>query len=278
MRLIRTSLRAPRGATLVATLVALVIGSIAITLVARAAVAALATEARLARLARLRDDPGDALETIAHRLRDSSPRDGDLLQADGAVLALRARIGTGLVCAQARDTLLLAAGDDAAPWRDAWERAPRAGDVLRTSHDSGRAQSALRRVDAIDQPCAPGARAWSLRARWRVVTADTLPALAIGHAVRVAARERWTLHRGADNAWALGQATWDAALGTWATPQPLVAPMRSPAAGGFRVTAHDSTGAPLPLARLADATLVTLVAHADDAAAPDTMRIHVGAP
>ena len=113
---------------------------------------------------------------------------------------------------------------------------------------------------------------------------DTTVNVRAGTLVRVLQRERWSLVRGGDGAWALSMATWDATRSAFNTPQPLITPLAPPAAAGgagFVIRAIDARGA--LVADSALATTRSLIAvlraprHALYGTLADSVRINVGA-
>jgi hypothetical protein len=273
----RTQACARTGATLVASLVALVLAGAAAVLVARAATLAIAVQGRLVVAERAHDDHADALDAIAARLRDVEPAAGDLLEASPSALAYRGTVGVALLCAQRADTLVLARGADDAPWAGAWQRDPAVGDLVRPLAADTLAP-VVRAVRPASGACASAVRGWGERATWELVLAGTLPALAPGSGVRLLARERWHGYDGAGRVRTLGFATWDAGGGAWAAPQPVVAPLAPAAERGLAVVAHDAGGRVLAAGALASAARVTVVVRAGGTADADSIVVPFHAP
>ena len=258
MRLIRPRTRC--GHTVAESLVGLLIATLAMAVTARAAGLTLRTEARTATEVRMAHDNADALDVVAERLRDVVPADGDLLAADTGMLAMRVPVGTVTFCAGAGDTLSLAPGDGASPWVDDLTRPPAVGDDVRPVGGLAASGAVARvvAVTAVDAPCAAEFRAWSLRARWRVVLDSAITAPPIGAPVRLLTRERWTAYRGIDGRWALGLAAWGAATNAYDTPQPVVAILDA-VAPVFVAEPRDSAGTRVAAGAFAQVRAVGLV-------------------
>ena len=262
------------GVTLVGSLVGLVLGVVAVLLVARAVSVAIAAQARLAADERTHDD---RLDAIAARVRDVDPAAGDLLEASGGTLALRATVGVAVVCAQRADTLVVARGADDAPWASAWQREPAVGDLVRPLA-ADTLVTTVRAVRGASGACASSVRSWADRETWQLVLAGTLPTLAPGSGVRVLARERWHDYDGTGRVRTLGLAAWDAGNAVWASAQPVVAPLALPGMGGFDVVAHDTGGRVLSAGALAGAARVTVILRAPGVGGADSIVVPFHAP
>jgi hypothetical protein len=71
------------------------------------------------------------------------------------------------------------------------------------------------------------------------------PATALGAPLRVTRPLRYSLYRGTDGHWYLGQRDWNSATATFNSIQPVSGPFLSPALGGLSLRYLDSAGATL---------------------------------
>lgn len=275
----RRARRAParRGATLLETLV----GAVGAALLLTAAARLLANVRRDAREQQARRDGRTALAqggaVLAAELRALAPDargedPGDLVVAHDTLLEVRATVGAAVACdGTAGAVLELPASSRAeAPPYATWREAPARHDLvlvhLRGAAPDGREDAWLARtVVAVETgacrtgPFAAAAVAGAARHRLRL-DAPLPVGVAAGTPVRVVRRRRWVHYRGGDGRWALGQRAWEGEA--FAPPQPVAAPLASPAAGGMRVTLLDAAGAPVADPRVASVASVRVVLRA----------------
>jgi prepilin-type N-terminal cleavage/methylation domain-containing protein len=192
----------------------------------------------------------DALATLQRHAAGTQPELGDIHALRDSVVEFSHTIGTTSACSIRGDTLTVPQPDEALPWTPTMPRLVTTDDRVRI-WDDRRQQWITRQVVAT----APAAGAcgdvtlpWPGLARQRLRLDDSLPGVRAGAPLAVLQRERWSLVRGGDARWSLSLATWDAAAGSFAVPQPLVAPLaspRSPDGAGLVVTGVDRDGSPV---------------------------------
>lgn len=274
------------GVTLIELLVSLMLLVIVLGIGAIAASHTVRTQARTAMLDARASAISDAIRTLARHATDLDPSRHDIRAAHDTLMDIVHPIGFTSVCRLSADTIITAARDDSIPWSAVLPRAITTDDELRIWQDPQQAwvQLGVRAVSAASGPCGDSTTAFPGRAWQRVVLSDSSSATRVGATVRVLQRERWSLVRGGDGAWALSMATWDATRATFNSPQPLVAPLAAPAAiggPGFAVRAINSAGA-----IVADSTYAatrSLIAvlraprHALYGTIADSVRINVAA-
>ena len=260
-----------------------------LVVVAIGAIAARRTLSIQARVA-LRDSRAsgisDALRTLARHAVDADPRLNDIRAARDSAIDIMHPIGVMTVCRARVDTVFSTTVDDSLPWSTVLPRAITTDDQLRFWNDSRQEwiQRGVRNVASATGACGDSTSLFPGRAWQRIVLTDTTVNVRAGTLVRVLQRERWSLVRGGDGAWALSMATWDATRSAFNTPQPLITPLAPPAAAGgagFVIRAIDARGA--LVADSALATTRSLIAvlraprHALYGTLSDSLRINVGA-
>ena len=280
MRLSRTR----AGITLVELIVSLALLVIVLGIGAIAARITISAQARTSLLDARASSISDALRTLARHAGNTDPSRNDIRAARDSVMDIVHPIGITSICRGNADTLITSASNDSIPWSAALPRAITTDDELRIWNDAQHTwtQLGIRSVGTATGPCGDSTSTFPGRASQRVVLADTSSAIATGAIVRVLQRERWSLTRGGDGAWALSMATWDASRATFNIPQPLVAPLAAPTAAGgpgFTIRAINSAGA--TVADSALATTRSLIAilraprHALYGSISDSVRINV---
>ena len=278
--------RARPGVTLIELMVSLMLLLVVVAIGAIAARRTLSIQARVA----LRDSRAsgisDALRTLARHAVDADPRLNDIRAARDSAIDIMHPIGVMTVCRARGDTVFSTTVDDSLPWSTVLPRAITTDDQLRFWNDSRQEwnQRGVRNVASATGACGDSTSLFPGRAWQRIVLTDTAGNVRAGTLVRVLQRERWSLVRGGDGAWALSMATWDATRSAFDTPQPLITPLASPAAAGgagFVIRAIDARGA--LVADSALATTRSLIAvlraprHALYGSLADSVRINVGA-
>jgi hypothetical protein len=245
-------LAARRGATLVELLVAAIVGGIALTLITVLCV----REQRVfidmaeqsASYAQLRD--AEAILPIDVRMASSVA--GDIREARDTSIELRGTIASAVVCDTAGGGVVLSPAT-ADPYTYAgFASAVTAGDtawVLLATDTSGGwrpyrvSSSAAFRAG----PCAalgPRLAASALSTPRTVMVLDSLsPVTALGAPLRVTRPFRYSLYRGTDGRWYLGQRDWNSVTAAFNSIQPVSGPFLSPALGGLGLRYLDSAGA-----------------------------------
>jgi hypothetical protein len=244
-----------RGATLAELLVTMVVAGIALALIA----AVCLREQRLftdmseqaASYAQLRG----AEEILPIDLRSASSIGGDVREARDTSLELRSIVASAVVCDTAGGAIVLApATPDSLAYASSTSLIA-VGDTawLLTASDSGDVWRPHRVASSGSfraGPCAPtGPRLGSTaRATARVALAldSVVPASALGWPLRVTRPVRYSLYRGTDGSWYLGQRDWNTATQRFNAIQPVSGPFLAPAAGGLTFQYLDSGGSPLP--------------------------------
>ncbi len=227
----------------------------------------------------------DALRTLTRHLRNADPAAHDLRVARDSVLDLVHTIGAATLCRVSRDTIVLAAPNDALPWSSTLPRWVTTDDAVRVWHDSDARwiERDVRSVTAASGACGDSTTVWPGRAVQRLIINDSIGGARPGTLVRVLQRERWSLVRGGDGQWSLALATWDALSRTFSTPQPVVTPLSAPTAPegpGLLIRAVDAAGRQVADSGLARtrAVLVSLrsAKQARLGTIADSARINVG--
>jgi hypothetical protein len=242
------------GATLAEVLVTTVVAGIALTLIT----ALCLREQRLfadmsdqaASYAQLRG----AEEILPIDLREASSSAGDIREARDTSLELRGIVASAVVCDTAGAAIVLAPAtpDSLAYGGSTSVIAPGDTAWLLDAADSIDAWRPLRVASSSSfraGPCAPAGprlNATALgRTRIALVLDSVAPASALGLPVRVTRPLRYSLYRGTDGSWYLGQRDWNTATQRFNAIQPVSGPFLSPAAGGLTFQYLDSAGSPL---------------------------------
>ena len=276
---------ARRGVTLIELLVALMLLLIVIAIGAIAARRTLSIQARAAMLDSRASAISDGLLTLARHASGSDPRSNDIRSVRDTAIDIVHTIGATSVCRAIADTVFISAANDSLPWTTVLPRAVTADDRLRFWNDRQRRwiERGVSAVATASGACGDSA-SFPGRASQRLILSDTINEIRPGSLVRVLQRERWSLVRGGDGAWALSMSTWDAARSAFNTPQPLIAPLAAPSAAGgagFSVRAISATGAVLADSALANtrSSIATLRAprHARYGVVAESVQINVGA-
>ena len=279
----RQSPRMPRGVTLIELLVSLMLLLVVIAIGAIAARRTLSIQARSALIDGRASAISDALRTLARHTAHADPQHNDIRVARDTAIDIMHPIGVTSVCRSQADSAIITPGGDSLPWSTTLPRAITTDDHLRLWSDAQQAwiDRSVRSVGPATGLCGDSA-VYPGRAMQRVVLSDTLGALRAGMPVRVLQRERWSLVRGGDGAWALSMATWDAARAAFNTPQPLLAPLASPSAAGgagFVIHAIDARGTVVADTALAATRSVIAILraprHAVYGPLSDSVRINV---
>lgn len=260
--------RAPRGVTLIELVVAMVVGGVVLALVAMISVRQQRVYADVADRAALAGQLQQASTILPIDLRGVSSVAGDIREARDTSIELRATIASAVVCDTIAGALILAptvSGDATfgsyltpiAVGDTVWVFSPSDSADVWTPYDvAGTANHA-------PGPCAPigprmsAAALTSQRVSIRLGTSPSLTGLT-GSVVRVTRPVRYSLYRGGDGRWYLGQRDWNATSLRFNTIQPVSGPFASPASNGVAFHYSDSLGAALPVP-VVDARDIALV-------------------
>lgn len=273
------------GVTLIELMVSMMLLLVVVAIGAIAARRTVAIEARTSWRASRESGISDALRTLARHASNAEPARGDIRRARDTVLDIVHTIGITSVCRVSRDTVVIASDADSLPWSTVLPRGVTADDEVRVWRDEAQdwVQRGVRAVSGASGTCGDSVRTLPGRASQRLVLNDTVSGVYAGAPLRVLQRERWSLVRGGDGAWALSMATWNAARGVFQVPQPLVAPLASPSAvggAGFTISAIDTRGVTvIDSALVRTRSLVAVLRaprHQMHGIVSDSVRINVG--
>ena len=245
-----------RGVTLIELIVAMVVGGVALALIASISVRQQRLYADLADRAALASQLRQASTVLPIELRGASSAGGDIREARDTAIELRASIASAVVCDTATGSIVLApatAGSTAfagylaaiAIGDTAWVLTP--GDSI----DAWLPYSVSSSTTTTPGSCASlgprltvAARA-SARVLIRLTAAPPLATL-IGTVVRVTRPVRYSFYRGGDGPWYLGQRDWNVTSLRFNTIQPVSGPFVSASAHGLVFQFSDSAGTLLP--------------------------------
>jgi prepilin-type N-terminal cleavage/methylation domain-containing protein len=257
-----------RGVTLIELIVALVVGGVALALVATIAVRQQRLYADIADRAALAGQLRQAVSILPIDLRGASSTAGDIREARDTSIELRATIASAVVCDTAAGSLILApavSGETTfgsyltpiATGDTAWIFAP--GDTADRwiAYDIGSS------IVSGAGPCAPTGpqmNAPALASRRISVRLNASSPIAgfVGTVVRVTRPIRYSLYRGGDSRWYLGQRDWNATSLRFNGVQPVSGPFASPASRGIVFQYYDTLGAEL-VVPVADTRAIALV-------------------
>lgn len=239
-----------RGVTLVELLVTMTVGGVALSLVAAVCLRQQRIISDLSYSTALSAQLRDAAAILPIDLRALSSALGDIRDARDTSIEVRATIASAVVCDTARAGVSLAPSGNGSvafsgglttiePGDSAW---------LLTLDDSSETWRPLRVVDVFAGPVgncgALGPELGSRRASSRVGLVLDSAALAtwIGRPMRITRPVRYSLYRGGDGAWWLGERDWNSVIARFNTIQPVAGPFLSPAARGLHLAFFDSAG------------------------------------
>ena len=250
------------GSTLIEALIALALFGLVGAGIASASLHEQRVLDTLARTSQARAQVDGAVEAVAASLVALDPADIVGTATRDSAIEIQSTLLIGLACAASANEVVVAttAATGAATLGTA-NAPPEPGDDMRWLAGSGgrlrwhaatvtavtRSNS---RCDAADttawrQP--PGTR-WILSVQ--PSDAGDTP-VAIGDAVLVRRRARWSIYKASDKSWWLGWRGWNGALNRFDVIQPVAGPLApynaDPAKTGFRIAIYDSTDALLSL-------------------------------
>jgi len=242
------------GATLLELLVTTIVGGIALTLITVLCVREQRVFIDMAEQSAAYAQLRDAEAILPIDIRMASSVSGDVLDARDTSIELRGTIASAVVCDVTAGGVVLAPSTADAYSYAAFGSAVSAGDtawLLIASDTSGGwrpyriASSAAFRAG----PCAaagPRLSSSALTTPRTIVSLDSLsPTTAVGAPLRVTRPFRYSLYRGTDGRWYLGQRDWNSATATFNSIQPVGGPFLPPALGGLTFRYLDSAGAAL---------------------------------
>ena len=229
-----------RGVTLLELMVALAVAGVALSLIAAISARQQRIVAGLTDRAVLWTQLGDAASILPIDLRSASPAGGDIRDARDTSVQLRASIATAVVCDVRSGTLVLAPASPGADTYGSVLSPIKQGDTawLFTPGDSADGWQGYG-IDAATMeapgPCAISGPLLTGSARLlpRIgIRLDGASRSTIGMPVRVTRELRYSLYRGSDRAWYLGQRDWNASTLRFNTIQPVAGPFLPPRSGG----------------------------------------------
>jgi len=240
-----------RGASLLELLVTTIVGGIALTLITvlclREQRVFIDMVEQSAAYAQLRD--AEAILPIDIRMASSVA--GDVRDARDTSIEVRGTIASAVVCDATANGLVLAPATADAYSYAAFGSSVSAGDtawLLIASDTSGvwRPYRVASSAPFRAGPCAatgPQLSSPALMTPRTIVSLDSVsPATALGAPLRITRPFRYSLYRGADGRWYLGQRDWNTATATFNSIQPVSGPFLSPALGGLALRYFDSAG------------------------------------
>jgi Tfp pilus assembly protein PilW len=244
-----------RGATFAELLVTTVVGGIALALIAAVCLREQRVFTDMAEQSAAYAQLRDAEEILPIDIRAASSIAGDVREARDTSIELRSIVASAVVCDTAAGAIVLAPATTDAQTYGSAPSAVVAGDTawVLVDDDSVDAWRPFRVASSVSfraGACAvQGPQLGSTaRATARVaLVLDSLrPASTLGSPLRVTRPIRYSLYRGTDGSWYLGQRDWNTATLRFNSIQPVGGPFLAPAAGGLSFRYLDSAGTTLP--------------------------------
>jgi hypothetical protein len=246
----------PRGATLVELLVTTVVGSVVLTLITAVCLREQRVFTDLSDQTASSSQLQGAEAIVPIDVRAASSIAGDVREARDTSMELRAIVASAVVCDSAGGGVVLAPSVPGAQTYGSSVLAIAPGDtawVLFVS-DSTEAWRPYRIASTNSQSsgaCAargPGLDATARATPRTQLVLDSLPpGLALGRPLRVTRPLRYSIYRGSDASWYLGQRDWNTATMRFNSIQPVSGPFLPPAADGVVFHYLDSAGVDLPV-------------------------------
>jgi prepilin-type N-terminal cleavage/methylation domain-containing protein len=261
--------RGRRGFTLIELLVAMIVGGVAFALVATISVRQQRVYADLGDRAALAGQLRQATAILPIELHGVSPGAGDIREARDTAIELRGTIASAVVCDTLPGALILAPSVAGAATFGSYLTPVIAGDTAWVftpgdSLDRWLPFAVVAVGSVAPGECASGAVKLTAEAKadtrvsLRLAAAPSLGST-IGAPIRVTRPVRYSLYRGGDGRWYLGQRDWNATTLQFNTIQPVSGPFLSAASHGMVFQYSDSAGQPL-VAPVADTRAIALVA------------------
>jgi prepilin-type N-terminal cleavage/methylation domain-containing protein len=243
-----------RGVTLVELLVTMVVGGIALALVAAVSLRQQRVLADLADGAALSGQLRDAAAILPIDLRAVASGAGDIREAGDTSLEVRGTIASAVVCDTTPGGVILAPSSAASDTYAGYGAPPEIGDTAwvfspADSLERWTPHRVLATGTTAAGDCASLGPVLSDSARGARRPTLGLESLSksgvVGMPVRVTRALRYSLYRAADGLWYLGERDWNAASLRFNGIQPVSGPFLSPAAGGLLFSYRDTSGAVL---------------------------------
>lgn len=257
-----------RGVTLIELIVAVAIGGVVLALVATIGVRQQRLYADIADRAALDGQLRQAASILPIDLRGASSTAGDIREARDTSIELRATIASTVVCDTAAGALILSPAVPGETTFGSYLTPIAAGDTawIFTPGDSADrwmpydvASSASSGAGSC-APVGPQLSAPALASHRISIRLGASPPLSgfTGTVVRVTRPIRYSLYRGGDGRWYLGQRDWNATSLRFNAVQPVSGPFASPTSRGVVFQYYDSLGAQLTVP-VADTRAIALV-------------------
>jgi len=234
--------RRPFGITLVELLVAMAVGGVALSLVAVICMREQRLFADLGAQNATSVQLRDAEAILPIDLRAASAPQGDLREARDTSIELRGIVASAIICDTARGAVVLAPATDSASAYAGYLTTPDVGDTawVLAPGDSSEVWEPYR-VAASGTFAAGACGALGPRLAGESATAPRVllslegaaPAARVGMPLRITRPLRYSLYRGSDARWYLGQRDWSSVTQRFNSIQPVSGPLLSPAAGGL---------------------------------------------
>ena len=265
----RSSARA--GLTIIELIVAMVVGGVVLALVATISVRQQRLYADLADRLALDGQLRQAAGILPIDLRGAASAAGDIREARDTAVEVRTTIASAIVCDSSSGAVVLAPTAAGEMTFASYLTTIAVGDTAWIFTPSDSLDAWLPYTISGTGAVAPGSCA-SLgpqlsavgRATNRIylrLTAAPSVGVLLGSVLRVTRPVRYSLYRGGDSRWYLGQRDWNVASLRFNTIQPVSGPFASPSSRGVVFQYADSTGAPLAVP-VADPRAIALV-HVD---------------
>lgn len=249
--MLAAALRIRRGVTLVELMVTLVVGGIALSLIAAVSVRQQRVVGDLADGAAQSGQLAEAAAILPIDLSSLASGSGDIREARDTSIEIRATIASAVICDTIAGGIVLSPVGSAARTYGSILTSLSAGDTAWVllpddSTEGWTPRQIVANAPARTTTCSASAPWLSDSARLLPRLALSLdgPALAgsVGMTARVTRPLRYSLYRGSDGLWYLGQRDWNAAAARFNTIQPVSGPFLSPALHGLVFQYLDSGG------------------------------------
>jgi hypothetical protein len=257
------------GATLVELLVTTTVGGIALTLVATICLREQRVFGDMREQAASSAQLRDAEAILPIDLRAASSVGGDIREARDTSIEMRGIVASAVVCDTTSGGVVLAPATTASDAFASTTSAIASGDtawVLSTTDSTEdwrpfRVSSASAYAAGQCGVLGPQLSVLARGATRSLVFLDSLKSSALGAPVRVTRPFRYSLYRGTDGSWYLGQRDWNTATARFNSIQPVSGPFLPPVAGGLSFRYFDSVGAALatPVANMRAITSIRVL-------------------
>ena len=267
--------------TLIELVVAMTVGGVALALIAAISVRQQRLYADIADRTALTGQLRQAAAVLPIELRGASPGAGDIREARDTAIELRSTIAAAVVCDTAAGSIALAPASVGATAYAGFLTSIASGDTawmlarndtleLWTAYQVASTSTAASGACGTVGPRLSAAARGTTRVAIRLSPAPG--ANVTGAVVRVTRPVRYSLYRGGDGRWYLGQREWNAAALRFNTIQPVSGPFSSAALRGLVFQYVDSAGGSLA-APVADTRAIALIRIDVRGQSPRAMRM-----